>query len=362
MKKAYLFIAFSIIFLNLNSQELNVLMMPQTADTFFYRNITNISDIDESETGENYFWDFSEITSNNWIADTFVSISSTPIAYSAVFNNPMSPDYRATIASPRRDISIPVGGFSFSRVYNFYKLNEGEDANSFTQIGIAATVNNIPIPIKHGEIDIIYQLPSYFGHQDSSYSHYKASIPTIGFYQHQQTRYNYFDGYGTLKTPAETYENVIRVKTVIEARDSIFSQQYNFPFALNSTTIEYKWYAQGHVGAVAQISITGSGNNNIKSFKYRDIPEETSNVNENEIYSVNIYPNPASEKINFDFGNSEIPKHIRIYDISGKIIYENNKPSRMETLNTKDHNIRSGNYLYTLTYENKEHSSTIIVR
>ncbi len=320
-------------------------MMPLAGDTLFYRSLSN-PNIDSSLTGEDYIWDFSQINANNWVADTFVTVNSTPFAYNTQFNNQMLPNYKATLASPQADINIPIGGFNFTNIYFYYKLS-GDSI--FSQVGQAITVNSIPLPIKFTDIDHMYQFPSFFGDYDTCYSSYSVSIPTIGFNSRKQTRYNWIDGTGTIITPIDTFYNAIRVKTIIKSRDSIYSEQYNMPFAFNSTTTEYKWFAEGQRGPVVIYTKSQGNGGNRNTLKYRDTPEPipyfVENFNKN---SISVYPNPFSDHISIQIDNSNFPCSIEVKDIQGKVIFNKLCSSETDITNISNiiTNLKSGIYTF----------------
>lgn len=336
-------------------------MMPLAGDTIFYRSLSNPS-IDTSLTGEDFTWDFSQISANNWAADTFVAVNSTPIAYNAQFNNNMFPKYKATVASPQGDVNVPIGGFNFTNIFFYYKLS-GDSV--YSQVGQAITVNNIPIPIKFTDIDDMYQFPSIYGDYDTCYSSYSVTIPQVGFNSRQQTRYNLVDGYGTVITPIDTFYNAIRIKTIIKSRDSIYSDQYNMPFAFNITTTEYKWFTEGHRGPVVIISKSQGAGNNRNTIKFIDTPEPIPyNVNTFEQPSIQIYPNPFNEYLYINVDSENLPCIISINDINGKNIKKTTCYSEDDLISVSNIlcGFKSGLYFLTVKSQKNVEVQKIIKR
>lgn len=352
--KFLFFILFLLAQLSLFSQAILLPeMMPLVDDTLFYKKIDNFNG-DAEPTGEDYLWNFSDIDATNWAADTFVSVSSTPFAYNVSFNNPTAPKYKATLASPQPDINIPIGGFSFSNIFYYYKL-AGDTI--YSQVGQAITVNSIPLPIRFDDIDFMYHFPSSFGDYDTCYSSYSVSIPQIGFNSRKQTRYNYYDGFGTLITPNDTFYDVIRVKTIIKSRDSIYSDQYNMPFAFNTTTTEYKWFSSELRGP-AMIVSTSSGQGPARtSLKYHDtpivIPE---NILSFENEDILVYPNPFSESVIIKINNHLLPSKIAVQDEQGKVIFQKTCLNQSDLTELSHHllNLKSG--FYILKFSNQKNN------
>jgi hypothetical protein len=317
--KSILTLGFLSFFINFATSQiiLNSEMMPKSGDTIHYRQVNNFSG-DVDLTGADFFWDMSNSIGNQWIADTFVTVTSTPLAYNATFNNPLAPKYRASCASPQPNINIPFGGMDFKNIYNYYKLAAD---TVFSQVGTAITVNNVPIAIRFDDIDHMYNFPFEYSGFDSCYSSYSVTIPTFGHNSRRQTRLNYFDGYGTLITPIDTFHDAIRIKTIIKTRDSIYSEQYNVPIAFNTTTTEYKWFAEDYRGPVAQITKTSGQGPARTTFKYRETPPPVSTfVQNNNTQIGTIQPNPFNNKLTVIL-NNQIDYEIQLISISGQVLW-----------------------------------------
>jgi len=292
MKKILYIFTFLSISLSVSGQQtLTKEYMPNTGDTIFYRTIP-IATEDFSATGFDFVWDFSDLIGYTWTADTFVTVLSTPLTYNAVFNNPiLYPLHKATIASPQADRTIPPST-TISNVYNYYKENDTE----FAQVGLAANVSGAPLPVRFENIDYIYKFPSTYGSTDSSFSSYNINIPTLGFYAHKQNRVNEYDGWGTLYTSVDTFE-VFRIKTIINARDSVFVSQYNMPFAFNTITTEYKWFSSGQRYPIFIATATQAQGQNRTTVKYKDDPKLYLSVNKIDLTEAQFFPNPTTNRI-----------------------------------------------------------------
>lgn len=287
--------------------------MPNVGDTLYYRSL-NQSTEDFSITGGNYIWDFSGILGTTWAADTFVSVTSTPILYNAVFNNViLYPAYKATLASPQADQTIPPST-SITNVYFYYK----ETDTAFAQVGFAANVGGAPLPVKFDNIDYIYKFPSTMGSVDSCYSSSHVDIPNVGSYLRKQNRYNEYDGWGTLYTVSDTFE-VFRIKTTLIGHDTLI---YNsMPIPINSNTIEYKWFSTGYRNPVFQVTVVQSQFSNTTNIKYIDNPQLHINISEIQSQNYAISPNPCINELSITSTNGDHIKSVKLYTISGAEIY-----------------------------------------
>jgi len=68
-------------------------------------------------------------------------------------------------------------------------------------------------------------------------------------------------------------------------------------------------------------------------------------VNENDLTTINAYPNPATNQINFDLGNNSMD-NIKIIDLSGRIVDNITVNSKVETLALEDY--ENGIYFYQM--------------
>ena len=63
---------------------------------------------------------------------------------------------------------------------------------------------------------------------------------------------------------------------------------------------------------------------NIPAGEFRifgNAPSQSLSLNNNEFSTINMYPNPAKDMISFN----EDLKSVKIYDLTGKVIFENNQ-------------------------------------
>lgn len=355
MKKTTCIGLFLILLTNIYAQQsLTRNLMPNVGDTIFYRTILLSTD-DFSSTGENYLWDFHTLNGTTWAADTFVSVISTPLTYNFAFNNPLTPSYQATIASPQQDITIPPST-SITNVFNYFK----ETDTYYSQVGLAANVSGAPIPIKYDNIDYIYSFPSTMGDIDSCFSSYKINIPTLGTYDHKQTRINEYDGWGTLYTAVDTFE-VLRIKTTINARDSVFISQAGIPIAFNSTTIEYKWFSPEKRNPVFIATVTQAQLQSTTTVKYLDYPQNYVSINEIETAHARVFPNPVVNQLTIETKDNYTIETVKVYNTSGALMSNEIKKSKDSQWVLNTSNLPSGSYIIE-THTNKGIQRNVIIK
>ncbi len=261
--------------------------MPSAGDTMRYRT-TTAGSVDLQSTGANTVWDFSALTLGLAGADTAVSVSSTPFAYQLFFNNNfLYPQHSANFAL--KGVEFGFQGVSFEDVYDYYK----RDASGYRNVGFGANLNGLPTSIRRVPVDWVHRFPMNFGEQDTSFSSFNVSVPTLGYYKQDQTRFNTVDGWGELILPGNTFE-VLRVRSVLQQRDSIHIDQFGFGFGTNRPqTVEYRWIAQG-MDAPVLIVTTVAGVATTARFYYQPI---TTGIAETVQALIALWPAPADQEL-----------------------------------------------------------------
>lgn len=263
--------------------------LPVAGDTMRYRT-TAAGNVDLTLTGAGVTWDFSTLQPLLPGADTAVTVSSTPLLYQFFFNNPV------LYAPHDADYAMKGVSFGFQQVqledvYDYYKKTSG----AFSNVGFGATINGLPASVRRIPVDRIYPLPVEFGNADTSASAFHLEVPNTFFFGQSQQRINAVDGWGSLFLPADTFD-VLRVRTVLEKRDTLFVQQFGFGFGFNEPqTVEYKWLAQGMDAPVLIVTTVG-GVPTTARFYYD--PEVIIGVNDPARgQGVQVFPNPASDML-----------------------------------------------------------------
>lgn len=252
MKKIYLTIL-SVAFAHCSFAQISITNneMPSAGDTARITLATINPFINYAATGANHTWNFANLRNNGQDLKSYLSVNSTNVIYSLYFSNlPFNPN-RANVATT--GTAIPANPLlTITDPYNFYYRS----SSVYKQVGFGAEVSSIPLPVAFSQQDIIYNLPLYYGVQDTSNSAWNIGLPGVGYYGFAQTRINNVDGWGTLTTPHGTF-NVLRVKTELIAKDTIGVDSLGLNFALDRPkTTEYKWLANNEIVPVMQITTT----------------------------------------------------------------------------------------------------------
>lgn len=290
-----------------------------------------------TQTGANQMWDYTFLTSKSQSVDTFYSPLETPLSYNFVFTNLiLYPDNFADLAQRSTTIPTPPGGtggssmFSITDAYDFIQ----NFTDQYSIVGNAFKLNDVPSANPFEGKDVLYEFPLEFQDNFSSASSYEVQVPSFVEFYHRQVRTNEVDGWGKLYTPYGEWVSVLRVKSTIEANDSIIFQQGPFPFpiSLPSTIIEYKWLAKNIGVPVLQIITRsssgfggGGGQTTVSTVEYIDsINPGTYQIDDTGVLELEkngfvVYPNPAQNQLTV-VSKQVSNAAILVKDMQGRII------------------------------------------
>ncbi len=312
MKKSILIIFLSLSALAVQSQTtINNSNMPAAGNIIPLRTAAGVNGIAYTATGADFVWDFTTLTSNGNVQDTFLSVFSTPLTYNIAYSNPFDQAHLATVATKQSMAAIPL--LQISDSYSFLKNSSAQ----FAEVGVGLTISGVGLPLTLNNPDIRYKFPITYGTVDSCDSKYGAAIPGVGYYGEKRHRVNYVDGWGTLYLPHDTF-NVMRVKSIVDYVDTVYLDTLSFGFPISRTETEYKWLAQELNVPVLQITnILG-----VLTIRYHDQTPADFSVQSNEnALTLNLYPNPASEMLTIDLPQKDAATRILIRDILGREVY-----------------------------------------
>ncbi|MFN6179021.1 MAG: T9SS type A sorting domain-containing protein [Flavobacteriales bacterium] len=287
--------------------------MPSAGDTMRYRN-TAAAGIDVDLTGADVIWDFSDLSPDLEGADTAVAVTSTPFAYQLFFNNPiLYPQHQANFAMKGQDFSFQTF-LTVSNLYDYYK----KDATGYRNVGFGANINGLPSSTRRVPVDFIHRFPMNFGDQDSSFSSFTLTVPTLFSFSQDQLRINTVDGWGTIYLPADTFQ-VLRVRSVLQRSDSIYVNQFGQGFRIDEPeTVEYKWIAQGMDVPVLIVTTLG-GQATTARFYYDPEGVGTSVSQIAGTVQLAVYPNPANGLVTVDVPTG-VQGVLELVDATGRVV------------------------------------------
>jgi len=290
--------------------------LPLGGDILAQENATINGTFDEGDTGPNHVWNFDEsnLTLTGNIQQTeCVDISTTPFAYQVFFNSPFDSEHNSDFAVGLASIGGSTQGLpvTLEDIYSYY-----QNSNSrYAIVGVGATVSGIPIPQQADPVDVVYDYPVAFGDLHTSVSEQVIQIPTLGYRKTNQTRVNEVDGWGTVNYFGTSY-NAIRVKTTINASDSIYVDFLGFGFQFDRPeAVEYKFLVHEWMVPLVQVNYTAGANSGVL------VASQPVSVVENSAPQFAVFPNPTTEHLTVNWeGANNVP--YAIFNLEGKRVME----------------------------------------
>jgi len=324
MKKYYGIVLFTLLAIQAYSQiTIGQSDMPQAGDTIRLSTTTDTTGLPNfANTGANYTWNYTALTPKSQTIDTFLSVSSTPIAYQIFFNDVfLYPNYVSTVAQTAPNPpSIP--SLTITNTINYYR----DVSSAYENVGLGEDINSLPTSVKDDSIDYVYHFPMNYGNADSCNSSYHIAIPSFGYYGNRQHRVNHVDGWGTLKTPYGTF-SALRVTTTLTATDSIYSTALTFGITLPvPEQLQYKWFVVGQHVPVLQVNENVVFNIPIFSnIVYRDSAKVILGMAQinSTLNGIKVFPNPAQNSINVGSQVALTNAAISLYNVMGQVVMQN---------------------------------------
>ena len=327
--------------------------MPGAGDTLRAR-ATIAGDIDLVQTGANQIWDLGDLTPQAQLADTLVSVQSTPFLYQFFFNNPfLYPQYVADYGV--KGIGFSATQLTLSDLYDYFRV----DTDGFRNVGFGANINGLPSSVRRDPIDVLYEFPMNFGDENTSTSAFNISVPSLLYFGEDQVRQNFVDGWGTLYLPADTFE-VLRVRTVLQRSDTVFVEQFGFGLRIPvPETVEYKWLAPGMGAPVLQVTTVG-GTATAARFFYDPPTVITGLTAIKKDEALALYPNPANGEVFLQL-TYEQSGQLRITDATGRTVYTTNvRPGPIQRIDVSS--FAAGNYRVQVIGDGRVWSAALAVK
>lgn len=290
--------------------------LPMGGDVLAQENATFIGTFDETDTGANHVWNFDEtnLTLTGNIQQTeCVDISTTPFAYQIFFNSPFDSEHNSDFAVGLASLGGNMQGLpiTLEDIYSYY-----QNSNSrYAIVGVGATVSGIPIPQQASPVDIVYDYPVAFGDNQTSVSQQIIQIPSLGYRKTDQTRVNVVDGWGTVNFFGTSY-NALRIKTTINASDSIYVDMLGFGFQFDRPeAIEYKFLVHEWMVPLVQVNYTAGANTGVL------VASQPINVLESTAPQFAVFPNPTTDFLTVKWeGAVNVP--YAVFNMEGKRVRE----------------------------------------
>lgn len=313
---------------------------------FTYNDMPNVGDNDslkfiplykasanlDSETGNNYSWDFTSLKFHNafWAIDSYMVRTHL---LDTNFKNATLEYYHTSSAGSALELYDYKN--DTLRLYRTGTVTSG--TNFLPPIGIT----KLPLKI-NSESKIL--APIFFGKRQTGE---RLTLTT-------------YDGFGSIKLPGnKTYNNVFRIKKVI--KDSTYITKFTTSY------ISYTWFAQGGdvpILRLSKIEFNGTANPNFNLYMKKSgvSTNPGTSVNQQNVANNNIqlYPNPSNTgNFSIKTENTTI-EALNIYNYTGSLIYQ----ATNQELNSGvvQPNLPTGTYIVLMQHNNHITQRKLLVK
>lgn len=359
MRKFYFTISLVLVFLLKSNSQIIILQEDMPKPGFSYlinsKAITLLSIPGYQLSGANKVWNLSSLSEDEQIVDNYISPTSTEIQFTCrlVYNNPMDPDYTASVSVNSKDAIDPTGSIPVQNVFDFYKTN----SNSFNLVGRSATIEGLPVCLKQTPTDTIFKFPLTYGMTYNSSTSSEISVPGFGYYGQTLDRNSVVDSWGTLTLNLGSFD-VIRVKSTLNIVDTMYSDSNGFGLKIPRVETHYTWLSKDYKVPLLIIKERGPMFGGTIAYWLAGINNNVDYMS-NKLSDVEFYPNPASDNIFVKINDNNLENEkVSIYDINGKLVKEVIIDVRQKTINISD--LANGKYI--LFFTNSNQSKLLVVQ
>tara|TARA_Y100000782_G_scaffold77290_1_gene83218 strand:+ start:662 stop:3184 length:2523 start_codon:yes stop_codon:yes gene_type:complete len=242
----------------------------QAGDSLLYSKFTvTVDSFNFDSTGSGMTWDYSDLTFSNQVTHNYFDPNTSGyknnwcLSNGYVMSCQAHFDQLTNVARISFD-SLNTSIISVQNTTNHYKLSGGAYENAM--LGMTIVFGNIPFTItsEFEDKDSIYQFPLTYNQADSSTSRLVLDFNSYGIPVKQSRnaiRRNTVEGWGTLITPYDTFNSVLKMRTIVERFDTLFIDTNVVP--THTFQVEYKWFDPNHAGAVLQAKGSIAGNQEV---------------------------------------------------------------------------------------------------
>ncbi len=355
-KLSLLFAALTIVFFQLTAQiSINKTDMPSVNDIVCTSTGLNLGFINYQETGENYYWDFSQLTPISQSVDTFVSLFDVSPVYGFIF-------FGASNLVNAMSNRIPIPDFPISDSYTFFNNKD----NYFGIAGEGTILYGIPIPLKYDSHDVLYRFPMLFGNTGNSYAQYALGLDNYGYIRKEVSRSNTVDGWGTITTPYGTFD-VLRLKSEVIEFDSIYIDSLGIGLPLYREFTEYSWLGKGQKVPLLKItsSLGGAVVTYVDSIRFN--PSAINDARYIDGDKMRVFPIPSKDLINISFELlAKCDIEIEVFNTNGIKVAERNVLNQIPgagniKMNLRQYGLKNGLYLLKINMGNQQVSKKVVL-
>lgn len=292
---------------------LNNSNMPSSGDTLRFTSVNLNSIGNYTQTGTNFTWNFSSVTTTTEGLRSYKSALQTPYAlFFLSFSG---------FAEKLPDITIG-GTVGFTDYYNFYK-KQNSPTQAYIADGVGMTFSGAPLPSYYTDKDELYLFPMTYPKYDSTTFRFTTPASTIIPIVYSRTGYRVtnVDGWGTVQTPYGT-EACLRLVTTQYGTDSIKNNIIPIPLGIPSVVRSYQWLTLNSKIPYFEVSGNVVADNFVPtSARFRGYRKELPNpvgLSEASEPTIMVYPNPVKDVLTISGSGVGITPVV--YNLQGQVV------------------------------------------
>ncbi len=313
--------AFASVSLGLNAQTINSNWTPSPGLSQVYHVVSLSGALSVGASGSGQSWNFASLVSDSSYTETTV-----PAAGAIGSSNFPTASY----AVESTDGSTNVAAY--------FKV----DANTWQMIGGFAHATDGDVLLNYTDAMDILHFPASL---NSTFTDDYAMAVTAGTSGFTRTGTNValIDGSGSLTTPAGTFSNVLRQKSIQNYTDD-FGIPLPPPAGQGTTTV-YTWVSTDHPGYnLMTLTIDATSTSSDTTVTYVN-PNEVGFAEVAASQHLNITPNPANELMTVNFASGEELTGVEVLDLSGRVVAKESIIGKMNIAVVSTSNLNNGMYI-----------------
>lgn len=333
-----------------------------SGDSYFISELNQLGSPEQIDlTGENVEWDFSDLTedsqSEDEVNDPTLSIYATTYIAQCVaeggnifFCTAEWATLSSLAISTEIDLNIPT--LEVTDASMFYKKNSSKLEATLVGMTVDAPTVDIPLPliISYDPKDVVFEFPLEYGDSFSSDSEYQFDLEALLSlplnYTQTQHRETTVDAWGSIITPYQTYNDVIRVSAVLEIDASAGV------IPVNRTERYYSWFSKDEpvpVMEIMQIEIAGV----VANSRIRYLDQERFGVGiEEELKSDwTVYPNPSNGVFSIQLPTDENNYFAEVFDLLGNKVSNWTGDGMIKKIDLQAEGMSKGIYFLSVSNE-----------
>lgn len=321
----------------------------------FVSNSVNDADYNFVETGTNFNWNYNGLVAINQENVSFINPNDTgyKLAWcflnNYLFNCNSQFNNNFNLATKLIE-DAALEGFGAENVYAHMFKTANNVQNRMIGAQVTVDGQTVPLILSYTQPDTIYTFPFTFGSTSTSVSQVALDLNTFNFpviITIAQERINNVEGWGSLTTPFGTFDNVLKMKTVLNTLTNIDND--GEITEIPTITHEYKWFDKAHGIPVLEVSgQVVEGVWTATTVRYIDTQLSTNMPSLDEVV---IYPNPTNGELFVNLPSEQI-KAITVFNLFGQEVGQ--------SLNLS--HLTAGFYLVTIETEMGKISKKVLKR